>query len=487
MVSTFNNQFPRSGTYPITRVNTIPNDGIIRYLGIFNSERLIVTTPKGLSEVLTTKNYDFVKPTQIVRGIGRLLGYGVLLAEGDEHKKQRKNLMPAFAFRHIKDLYPVFWQKSSEAVIAMTQHIKAGGLNQEAMGKVVKNDELDQGEVVIEAGEWSSRATLDIIGVAGMGKDFGAIKDPNTVLNTTYRTVFKHSRQAAFLGFLNLFIPSWLVRLIPIKRNGEIEEAVSVIRTVCRQLIREKKEKLDKNQLTDVDILSVALESGGFTEENLIDQIMTFLAAGHETTATAMLWAIYMLSLHPDIQTRLREEIRENLPSPGEGTALTSHDIDHMHYLNAVCSEVLRYFPPVPITLRDAGHDTTILGQYIPKGTRIMLVPWATNRQNDLWGENAAKFDPDRWLPSEKNPQSANGGAPSNYAFLTFLHGPRSCIGQGFAKAEFAVLLAAWIGRFEFRLNDERERDERLLDIKGGATAKPAKGLHVRAKIVEGW
>lgn len=233
--------------------------------------------------------------------------------------------------------------------------------------------------------------------------------------------------------------------------------------------------------------MSVALESGGFSDESLIDQLMTFLAAGHETTATAMTWATYMLSRNPDIQKRLRAEIREHLPSLKDKETVTSQQIDHMPYLNAVCNEVLRYFPPVPITIRDAACDTFILDQPIPKGTRVMIIPWAINKAENLWGPDAAKFDPDRWLPSENSPHSANGGAASNYSFLTFLHGPRSCIGQGFAKAEFACLLAAWIGRFEFELNDERELTEENVLIKGGVTARPAKGMYVKTRVVEGW
>jgi cytochrome P450 len=117
----------------------------------------------------------------------------------------------------------------------------------------------------------------------------------------------------------------------------------------------------------------------------------------------------------------------------------------------------------------------------------VTLVPWAINKYEAIWGPDAKKFNPERWMPSEDNPHSANGGASSNYAFLTFLHGPRSCIGLGFAKSEFACLLAAWIGRFEFSLNDEREYDEKNMVIKGNVTAKPANGLHVKAKVVEGW
>lgn len=450
----------------------------------------MVTNAKSLSEVLTTKNYDFVKPPTVRIGIGRLLGIGVLLAEGDEHRIQRKNLMPAFAFRHVKDLYSVFWHKSCEGLKAMTAEVKAkecGDIPNEGIEEKDGNINQAEGVACIEAMQWASRITLDIIGTAGLGKDFGAIQDPNTLLNRTYRTVFKPTRSAQILGFLQLFLPGWFVRRIPIKRNGEIEEAAAIIRSVCRDLIREKKTKLEKKELTDVDILSVALESGGFPDENLIDQLMTFLAAGHETTASAMAWAIYLLCVYPEVQSRLREEVRAKLPSPDSTATVTSQDIDHMPYLNAVCNEILRYYSPVPLTLREAAIDTTISGHRIPKGTRVIICPWAINKDEKMWGPSARKFNPDRWMPENGESHNTSGGSSSNYAFLTFLHGPRSCIGQAFAKAEFAILLATWIGRFQFELRDKEMMDENNLDIKGGVTAKPAKDLHVKVKAIEGW
>jgi cytochrome P450 len=451
---------------------------------MLNSERLLIVSPKALSEVLTTKSYDFIKTQQFRVGLGRLLGIGILLAEGDEHKMQRKNLMPAFAFRHVKDLYPVFWDKSREVTQAMTANVKA---QNEKAAQSTDQDSAESKEAVLEVAAWAHRATLDIIGLAGMGQDFGAIRDPDTLLSRTYRAVFVPSRGARMLQLLGLFLPQWFVKRIPSEQNGRIEEAAATIKGVCRQLIRAKKAKLDKGELTDVDILSVALESGGFTEENLVDQMMTFLAAGHETTATAMTWAIYYLCLNRDVQAKLRKEIRENLPSIEDAGSITSQQIDHLPYLNAVCNEVLRYYPPVPITLRETARDTVITGVPIPKGTRVMLVPMASNRNEEQWGEDTHVFNPDRWLPSDNNPHSANGGAPSNYALMTFLHGPRSCIGAGFARSEFACLLAAWIGRFEFELNDPKMYDEKNLEIKGNATAKPLNGVPVKIKAVEGW
>lgn len=381
--------------------------------------------------------------------------------------------MPAFAYRHIKDLYPVFWSKSREMVLALTNSIE-----REKPGPI---QDIKQAPVV-EIGGWTSRAALDIIGVAGMGQDFNAIQDPDTELSVTYRKIFQPTRQAQVLALLSLFLPLWLLRAIPVQRNNDIAIGANTIKKICRQLISQKKEKLDnKEKRVDVDVLSVAIESGGFTDENLVDQLMTFLVAGHETTATSMVWAIHALCQNPSYQTRLRNEIHANLPSIDDGsTPVTDKVLERLPFLHAVCQEVLRVHSPVPLTLREAATDTSILDQHVPKGTRIILAPWAVNLSTSLWGPDAADFNPDRWM----GPGRANtGGAESNYAFLTFLHGPRSCIGQAFAKAEFACLLASLVGSFEFELADP----EMVIGIKGGVTARPKDGMPVRMRMVEGW
>jgi cytochrome P450 len=407
----------------------------------------------------------------------------LLLAEGDEHKMQRKNLLPAFAFRHVKDLYPVFWGKAREGVQAMTEKI---------LNDAAERDDTEKSTAVIEAGNWASRITLDIIGLAGLGRDFDAIKDPGNRLTQAYGRVFKPSRQAQMLQLLSMLLSPKVVAWLPFRRNEDIASATGMIRAECAELIKEKKEKLAQKELTDVDILSVAIESGGFSDENLVDQLMTFLAAGHETTASAMTWAAYLLAKHTDVQTRLRAEVREHLPPisglDDDDSTVSSIDIDRMPYLNAVCNEILRYLAPVALTVRTVACDTSIQGQFVPKGTQIMLVPWAINKSEALWGEDALSFNPERWMPkSDGDKHAASGGATSNYAFLTFLHGPRSCIGQSFAKAEFACLLAAWVGRFSMVLHNKEEMDESKIDIKGGVTARPSKGMHIDATVLEGW
>jgi cytochrome P450 len=219
--------------------------------------------------------------------------------------------------------------------------------------------------------------------------------------------------------------------------------------------------------------------------------MMTFLSAGHETTASSLIWATYFMAKYPDMQERLRKEIRDNLPSADTDTEVTSTDIDNMPYLNAVCSEVLRISSPVAQTVRVAMHNTTVNNQYIPRDTLLVLVPWATNTDTKLWGPDANDFKPERWLSPEHGGTSAtnaaSGGATSNYAFMTFLHGPHSCIGASFAKSELACLVAAWIGRFSFELKDKSLLDERNIKINPSVVAKPEGGMHMIVRVVEGW
>ncbi|KAJ5940072.1 hypothetical protein N7516_000240 [Penicillium verrucosum] len=451
-------------------VKNRPDQGLIRYYMIANIERVAVTTPKALGEVLVTNAYDFEKPELVRQALLRITGDGILLAEGEEHKTQRKNLLPAFAYRHVKNLYPVFWDKSIEMVKMIEKDLQS----RKANGNT---------DNTVQISNWASRATLDIIGVAGMDHDFDSLRDPNNTLSQSYRKVMSSPplfMKILFVIGLLLGNPA-LVHALPTKRNKDIKESGEVIRNVARQMIRQKKAKMeDPNSETGIDIISVALTSGTFDEENLVDQSMTFLGAGHETTASALQWAVYALCQNPNVQSRLRDEIRANLPSVDDPTPISAAAIDNLPYLHAVCNEVLRFHPSVPTTTRKAVRDTSIVGTHVAKGTTFTMSPRLINRLEELWGPDANEFNPDRFM----GPGKANtGGAVNNYAFLSFLHGPRGCIGQGFAKAELACLLAATVGRFhmEFKFPDAK------LEIREGATHAPKDGVLALLTPLEGW
>ncbi len=452
----------------VFRNTKVKNNGLIRILWLFNRELVLVTSREALAEVLVTNSYTFEKPLFVRNNLASAVGWSVLTAEGEEHKKQRQKLTPAFAYRNIRNLYPTFWAKSCQTTSEMLRGCDKDGVAE------------------VDVSSWASRCTLDIIGCAVFGKDFGAIADDNNPLVKTYNG-FKASADDIVVLCLRMLLPEMVVATLPLPRLKRIRKASMELRQFCQQLVRERKQEQDKKVEGRSDLLSVALSSHVFTESSLVDQMMTFLSAGHDTTAAALTWAIYILCRFPKIQERLRSEVQAKLHLLHGSNEIDPAEIDGLPYLNAVCSEVLRTHSPVPYTLRQSKKDTTIQGQYIPSGTNIVVAPWATNVDQNFWGLDAGDFNPERWLKSENvgmKPDNAisHGGATSNYGFMTFLQGPRSCIGASFAKAEFACILAAWVGQFSFKLMHREDMDESNLKVYPSAIARPGGGLYVRIK-----
>ena len=208
---------------------------------------------------------------------------------------------------------------------------------------------------------------------------------------------------------------------------------------------------------------------------------MTFLAAGHGTMTTQLVWAIHLLSIYPHHQTQLRDELRAafpaGLPPPND---MTYERLDGLRRLHCFCEEVIRFYPSAAITMRENVRDTTLAGHFVPRGTTLVIVPWALHHDPKIWGPDAHQFRPERWA------EVASGGAmESNYHLLTFLAGPRSCIagGQGgFARLEFKALVAALVGQLHF----ETVVGE-AIEMQGMFSNRPKGGLKVRARAVGSW
>jgi cytochrome P450 len=175
---------------------------------------------------------------------------------------------------------------------------------------------------VVPISDWLRRVTLDIIGTAGMGYEFNALLDPDNKVNKNYAQVFETPQNSQLLGFIETMetlVPvAWLGNL-PLKYNLDIKASAKKIREIFKALIAEKIQKLSNDRALDSnDGLAVAIRSGKFSGDNLVDQVMTFLAAGHETVSTAMSWALLALCQYPEIQTRLRSEVRAQIASPAD-------------------------------------------------------------------------------------------------------------------------------------------------------------------------
>jgi cytochrome P450 len=198
---------------------------------------------------------------------------------------------------------------------------------------------------------------------------------------------------------------------------------------------------------------------------------MTFLAARHETTASAVTWTICVLAKDPRVQAKLREEIVSAIR--GKSCEVTSSTIDSLRYQQAVCNETMRLFPPVSLTVRVSVQDIVIAGQHIPKGTAITLLPGAVNASTKPWGPKAAGFIPERWLDPKKA-----GAIGNKFSFMTFLHSPRSGIWGRFARGELACLIVAWVRAFDSQLLE----DDFVPEIRGRLTVKPLNWLLVKVR-----
>ncbi|KAJ5813330.1 uncharacterized protein N7503_000080 [Penicillium pulvis] len=469
---------PRGRT-PLHWMKTVPNDGLIHMRDLISHSYLVATNHQALLDIMSTNTYDFEKPKRMRIFLARILGFGMILSEGAAHKKQRKALTPAFNIKNIRSMYSLMWDKTNQMLEEMEKEIKLNpmeGTNPaEEIGKV-------------EMGVWGSRFTLDIIGPAAMGRDFRSLQNSDNRVAESFLNILEPTpEKVAFLA-MNFMLPQSIAQRIPWKMNDLITSETNFLRDLCNDIVLEKRQSLTESKASaqdlEADILGTMILGGDFSDNELVDQMLTFLAAGHETTAAALTWACYLLTLYPDVQERLRVEIREKIPSAS--SPITYSDLESLPLLNGVCQEVLRLYPTVPATIREAIRDTMVAGKHVPKGTRIILCPYAINRCPLFWGENGEEFLPERWIDTDKNGNlvpNNNGGASTNFAQITFLHGQRSCIGKDFARAELRCGVAGLVGRFAFEMQDPKQE----IHIAGAVTTKPVEGMHLKMQRVSGW
>lgn len=428
---------------------------------------LVLTKPAVLADVLVNHPYDFAKFDSVRDFLRPVLGDGLIVVEGDQHKFLRKNAQPAFKFSEVKKLYPMMWNKAVAFTNVLRGETDGDGKNK-----------------AIDMCWWASKVTIDIIGIAAFGHDFRVLTNRDEPLIQSYDQLLKPGKGKFLYFLLTVMLGRDFVKLLPWKTARTFEQTTANIRSICGQIVRDKRAAITKTPLEGhLDILSLLIKSDNFSHQVLVDQLLTFLAAGHETSSSVFTWCTYLLAIHPDTRAKLQSELRDALPSfpalPPD-TDLASL-LTSLPYLNGVLNEALRLYPTVPLTVRVAVCDTTIAGHAIAKGTQLTISPWLINRYTENWGPDATKFVPERWINTDDGRPNNTGGAASNYANMTFLHGPRSCIGQGFAKAELRCLLAAFTRRFDWGL-DMKEEDV----VPGGViTIKPANGLHLRVKIAK--
>ena len=253
-------------------VTNVPNDGLIHFRGFFYQDRLLLTDPKSLAEVLVTKTYDFEKPSRVRNFLRTVLGDGLIIVEGDEHKFQRKHIMPVFSFRHIKDLYPIFWNKA----VALTQSLAA----EISETPIYTSNEKAKIMGDIEINHWANKVTMDIIGLAGLGREFNALKNSNDLLIQNYEEILEPTTEKVVYFALNILLGRSFVKWLPWKVNKRMRVTTTALRDICRELVRDKRALIKTHGAEQIDILSILIKSNDFSDDQLVDQLLTFLAAG---------------------------------------------------------------------------------------------------------------------------------------------------------------------------------------------------------------
>ncbi|EPS95624.1 hypothetical protein FOMPIDRAFT_101731 [Fomitopsis schrenkii] len=410
---------------------------------LFHREIVVVTDHAAVHHIFHNTD-DYVKSPAFRPPVANVLGKGVVWAEGDDHKKQRRVLAPAFSSEAIKGMADDISECSEKLASRLTNQVLAHG-----------------GGATVNIVEQTSTCTLDIIGRVAFGHDFkaGQSTEAKQIRASWDFHVNSGMTFGAFIAMLVIrACPSvFLLPLPAIRAGGRIREIVTKLsmRLVERGTFSERGR----------DILSILMtgrqkgvKTDALTPQQIVDNVNTFLMVGHETTAGSLNFTLLELARRPDLQRKLRSEIR------AAGRDLSYDDIQKLDFLDAVVKEGLRLHPASPQTERVALRDDVI-----PLATPVRLadgrtatslrveagqvfhIPFTTMHVNrGVWGENASEFVPERWIvPGGVPPLSE---LPHGWSGLvTFCDGPRNCIGYRLAIFEFKVILATLIRSLEFQ------------------------------------
>ncbi|KAF5641837.1 aat family amino acid transporter [Fusarium tjaetaba] len=406
-----------------------PNAPFIRSLSWLNTEVVLVNNLEACREVLQTNAYRFAKPAFFHTLVGDFLGVGLLFSVGDQHKRLRRITAGPLSRRSIRKLFPTFVTYSRK-------------LNTEIETAIQRSS-----NGVLELEDLFTRVTLDIIGVSLVGKELRDFRSKTSPLSfeQCYNGILAQPLAGQIISFVNPFIP---LRWLPVSANLNFIRAKSALKSMMTELIEQRTSEVAKakelgtdNGLSD-DLLTRMIEASSvenqkLSRDELIDITMQVIAAGHETTASALFWTAYALSKDQKSQERLRSEI---LPLSADDK--TAKSIDELPYLDNVIKEALRLYSPTLIIPWEALEDINIAGVRIPKGTTVQLVPAVTQLNPEIWGPDVETFDPDRW-------DILSGDALSPYAMETFSNGPRMCPGKALALLNMKVLLVGLIRDFK--------------------------------------
>ncbi|MGA5068584.1 cytochrome P450 [Streptomyces exfoliatus] len=374
--------------------------------GVFSAE--------GAQQVLAGESANFRKDNRFYRELRESFGNGLLTSQDDDYLRQRRLVQPLFTRRRV----------DSYASAVATEVTTLLGEWQDGGAATV--------DVLQEMTRFAMRAVARIL--------FGT--DVDAAVEIVERSFPELGAYVLRRGFSPVNIPrDW-----PTPGNRKAAAVHQALYEVCDRIIAERRGSGaapgDGQDLLTLLVEAESTEDDSFDATELREQVLVFLLAGHETTASSLGFALHLLALHPEAQKRAQEEVDRVLAGRTPGAA----DVDALPYVTQVLKEAMRLFPAAAAIGRRAVAATEIGGVTIPAGADVIVAPWVTHRHPDYW-EDAERFDPDRFTPEAE-------AARPRYAWFPFGGGPRACIGQHFSMLESVIALAMILQRYGFEAVD---------------------------------
>ena len=403
---------------------------------------ILLNRPDLIEQVLVTHHKQFVKHFGL-RLYKPILGNGLVTSEGDFWRRQRKLSAPAFQASRLPGY--------AKAMVECAQRMC------DAWAATAGKENAPVNGVARDVNADMMRLTLEIACKTLFGAD--ACPDPDVVGRAMEDGL--EGVAARFRGRIPL--PAW----VPTPANLRLRRSLRTLHAVVAEMIEGRRATIARGgaDADHDDLLSMLLaarddDGSGMTAAQLLDEVLTLFLAGHETTALALSYSLYLLAHHPEAQSALRAELTEVLCDRPPSFA----DLPRLAYTRNVVTESMRLYPPADFLGREATADCEVAGIAVRKGTNLFMSQWVMHRDARFFPE-PLKFDPTRWTPEFER-------SLPRYAYFPFGAGPRYCIGQTFAAAEAALVLATICQRFEFA-PDPTFR----LELNPGITLRPRAGV----------
>ncbi|WP_286197172.1 cytochrome P450 [Tropicibacter sp. R15_0] len=367
----------------------------------------MVMDPEAIRQVLLEKLDDYPKSLVTKNLLRPAIGDSLFIAEGAHWRWQRRAAAPAFSHRNVMNLAPVMTRAAERSA----ERIAAAGPR-----AINFLDEMVS-------------LTFDVISDVTFSGDEGFDR------GAVHKAIDSYIAEAGKLSLFDILgLPDWVPRPARVFSTGGVKQMKRVAdRAIEARAARRSEEVPDL-----LDLLLAGEDPETKRQMNiseLRDNLLTFIVAGHETTALTLAWSLYLLAFDQEVQDKARAEVQTVL----SGRAATGEDVAQLPYIRQIVDEALRLYPPAGMVSRTALAKDTLCGREILPGDTVILPIYALHRNHQLW-EDPDRFDPDRW----------SGDKPERYAYLPFGDGPRICIGASFAIQEAVIVLATLLSRFRF-------------------------------------